>query len=767
MSSPAPPLLDALLTLLFKYPLRVFERGDMVLAPVVPVLVIGVAALVAVLIVAIAYARVRTLEPLDRVVLGGLRAAALLLVIGCLLRPGLVIASAVPQRNVFAILVDDSRSMRIADVNGASRASAVERVFTDTAALTKKLGERFALRRFRFAARAEPLANVAGLTSKGTRSDLAHALSDVREELAGMPLAGVVLVSDGADNGNTTYDDALLALRARRVPVYTVGVGRERFERDLAVDRVVAPHRALAGAAILIETDIRTRGLGNDRATVTVEADGRVIATEMVRAPERGDVAHVRMRVPPLAAGTYRLAVRAKPLANEIVTENNSWQASLEVRAGPDRILYIEGEPRPEFAFLRRAVASDSGVQVVGLMRSAERKFLRLGVRDSLDLLGGFPTSREELFSYRAIILGSIEASFFTADQLRMIADFVSQRGGGLLALGGRASLSEGGFAGTPLAEVLPLTLGRGEINVEGPAMPISVRPTRAGQTHPAMQLRGSLPSSIARWDSMPPLTTVNQIGALRAGATVLLAGRTEGGRSDVPILSYQRYGRGMSAVFAVQDSWLWRMDASIAVEDDSFQTFWRQLTRWITDDAPDRLEITASPARVAPGEPVTLRAHLSNAFYNDVNNAAVTVSVKTPNGSVNSIPLEWSLREDGTYNGTFTAVDSGRYELTAEARFGRDSVETSSTTLLVDDQGADVSQAERQAPLLKRIAAETGGRYYDIGDAARLADDAAFTNSGITVREAKDLWDMPVVFLTLALLLGAEWGYRRWRGLA
>jgi len=759
--------LDALTTLLFKYPLRVFERGDMVLAPVVPTLVIAIAALVAVLIVGIAYARVRTLRPADRIVLASLRAAALLLVIGCLLRPGIVIASAVPQRNVFAVLVDDSRSMRIADVAGGTRAAAVERVFTDTATLTKKLGERFALRRFRFASRAEPLANVTGLKSAGTRSDLARALSDVREELAGMPLAGVVLVSDGADNGSTTYDDALLALRARRVPVYTVGVGRERFDRDLAVDRVVAPLRALAGAAILIETDIRTRGLGSERATVTVEADGRVIATEIVRAPERGDVAHVRMRVPPLAAGTYRLAVRAKPLANEIVTENNSWQASLEVRPGPDRILYVEGEPRPEFAFLRRAVATDSGVQVVGLMRSAERKFLRLGVKDSVDLLGGFPTSREELFSYRAIILGSIEASFFTAEQLRMLADFVSQRGGGLLVLGGRASLSEGGFAGTPLAEVLPLTLGRGEINVEGPAMPVSVRPTRVGQTHPAMQLRASLPASIARWDSLPPLTTVNQIGALRAGATVLLAGRTEGGRSDVPILSYQRYGRGTSAVFAVQDSWLWRMDASIAVEDDSFQTFWRQLTRWLTDDVPDRLEITASPARVAPGEPVTLRAHVSNAFYNDVNTATVNVSVTTPNGSTNAIPLEWSLREDGTYSGTFTAVDSGRYQLTAEARFGRDSVETASTTLLVDDQGADVSQAERQAPLLRRIAEETGGRYYDIDEVARLADDAAFTNSGITVREAKDLWDMPAVFLLLALLLGAEWGYRRWRGLA
>ena len=93
--------------------------------------------------------------------------------------------------------------------------------------------------------------------------------------------------------------------------------------------------------------------------------------------------------------------------------------------------------------------------------------------------------------------------------------------------------------------------------------------------------------------------------------------------------------------------------------------------------------------------------------------------------------------------------------------------VETSSATLLVDDQGADVAQAERRTPLLRRIAEETGGRYYDLDAVASLADDAVFTDSGITVREAKDLWDMPAVFLTLALLLGAEWGYRRWRGLA
>lgn len=760
-------VIDAIVTFLFKFPLRVFERGEMVVAPVVPALVLILAAIAAVLLVGVLYARVRTLALRDRVVLGTLRALAVLLVLGCLLRPGLVIASAVPQRNVFAILMDDSRSMRIRDVGDSSRLAQVQRAFDDTASLSRTLGERFALRRFRFGADASPLASARDLTGAGTRSDLARALDEVREDLNGLPLAGVVLVSDGADNGGSRYDDALLALRARRIPVYTVGVGLERFDRDVAIERVQSPRRTLAGANVLVEADVRVRGIGKDVAIVTVEADGRVVSTDTARAPGGGDLVHLRMRVPPLDAGVHRLAVRARPLANETVTENNEWHTTIEVRAGPDRVLYVEGEPRPEFAFIRRAVAADSSIQVVGLMRSAERKFLRLGVRDSLELLGGFPTSREELFGYRAIILGSIEASFFAADQLRMLSDFVSKRGGGLLVLGGRASLSEGGFADTPLSDVLPVTLTRGEPNVDGPATPVKMRPTRAGESHSALQVRASVAQSRARWDSLPPLTTVNRVGALRAGATVLLAGQVEGGRADLPVLSWQRYGRGMSAVFAAQDSWLWRMDASVPVEDETHQTFWRQMVRWLVDEAPAPFEVTASPTRVAPGEPVTVRAHLADAYFADINDANIVSTITTPTGTSMTVPLEWSLREDGSYSGRFTVADSGRYEISATATRGTDSARVTTTTLLVDDRGADVAQAEQRPAILRRIAQETGGRYYPLDGVAQLGEDAMFTESGVTVREAKDLWDMPVIFLLLALLLGAEWGYRRWQGLA
>jgi hypothetical protein len=762
-----PAYLESLLTFLFKYSPRVFERGEFVLAPVVPPLLVAGVAVVALVVIVRLYTRLQGVSRLDRAALGTLRALAVLLVLACLLRPALVVAEAVPQRNVLALLFDDSRSQRIADEADGTRLVAVQRTFADSGALVRALAERYALRRVRFGAETRALDSVGALTAGATRTDLAQALDATREELAGVPLAGVILVSDGADNGDGDLEAALLGLRARKVPVHTVGVGRARFERDVAVERVSAASTVLAGGTVLVDASVRIRGAGSDPVAVTAEADGRIVATENVRPPKDGEVASVRLRVPPLPAGTYRLTVRAATLPDEVVPENNVAHTVLQVRPGPDRVLYVEGEPRPEFAFLRRAIAADSGLQLVGLLRSAEGKFLRLGVRDSLELLTGFPSSREELFGYRAIIVGSIEASFFTGDQLRMLADFVNVRGGGLLALGGRSALTEGGYRGTPFADVLPIALDRAPRDTAGAAVTYTVRPTTAGLAHAALQIAETDRASAEKWPTLPPLTGVNALGALRPGATALLTGRAAEGTVDQPLLAWHRYGRGVGAVFGVQDTWLWRMHADMAVDDLTHLVLWRQLLRWLVEGAPDRIAVTATPDRLGTSEPVTLRAQVADGAFLDVNDASVTTTVTAPSGAVRDVTLDWSVRADGVYTGRFVPTEPGVHTLATRVVRGRDTTRSTSGTVLVDDADADVTQAEMREAVLRRIAQQTGGRYVPLADAERLLDDVQYTESGVVVREARDLWDMPAVFLLMALTLGAEWTWRRARGLA
>jgi hypothetical protein len=228
-----------------------------------------------------------------------------------------------------------------------------------------------------------------------------------------------------------------------------------------------------------------------------------------------------------------------------------------------------------------------------------------------------------------------------------------------------------------------------------------------------------------------------------------------------------QRYGRGLAAVLGVQDTWTWKMDPRSPVEDRTFETLWRQLVRWTLDQVPDRLDVSAVPERVGPGEPVIIRARVSDSIYMDVNNAAVTAEVTAPSGGVTSVALEWTMRDDGTYAGRFVTTEPGTYRVNVLAVAGRDSIRSSGSALLADARGADMEHAELRTALLQRIARETGGKYYPIGDLDRLPDDVLLTRSGITAHESRDLWDMPIVLLLLLSLLGAEWVYRRCRGLA
>jgi hypothetical protein len=192
--------MDALLTFFFKYPSRVWERGELVWGPVItPVLLLALGTL-AVAATIVAHARLKGLRRRDRIALGALRSAVVLLVVGALWRPMLVVTSAVPQRNVLAILLDDSRSMQINDSPEGTRTAAVQGTFGDSAELVRAFGDRFSLRFYRFAADVRPAAGAASLSASGTRTDLAAALQGAREELAGAPLAGMILVSDGADN---------------------------------------------------------------------------------------------------------------------------------------------------------------------------------------------------------------------------------------------------------------------------------------------------------------------------------------------------------------------------------------------------------------------------------------------------------------------------------------------------------------------------------------------------------------------------------------
>ncbi|MDF1504835.1 vWA domain-containing protein, partial [Roseisolibacter sp. H3M3-2] len=489
------PALDSVLELLLKYRPALFAQGRLAFdAPRGAALALVLAGLLLAAVVAWTYRSARGgASARDRAVLTGLRVAAIAVLVACLLRPVLVLAAAVPRRNTVAVLVDDSRSMRVRDWGGKARADAASALFGAGTPLRRALEAQFGVRVYRFAEEAGPAAGVDSLAFAGERTRLGAALDRVREDLDGVPLSGVVVLTDGADGAPTALADAVLALRARGTPVFPVGVGAPAAVRDVEVSRVEAPRTVLQGSALSLHVVLEHRGLAGATVPVTVEAEGgHLLARKEVVLPEAGDALPVALHVPMPDAGARRLVVRVPRQQGETLAENNERPLLVDVRDAPARILYFEGEPRFEPKFVRRAVADDERLQVALLQRTADGKYLRLGVADSLDLVGGFPATREALFAYDGVILGSVEASAFSAEQLRMLAEFVSVRGGGLLFLGGRRAFAEGGYAGTPLEEAMPVQLGAAAA-ADGdrpiPAAELTERPTPAGAAHAPLQL--------------------------------------------------------------------------------------------------------------------------------------------------------------------------------------------------------------------------------------------------------------------------------------
>jgi uncharacterized membrane protein len=766
---------ESIFRALFKYERLVFEQGDFVLGATRSMWFVAAVATAAAVYVLWTYSQLAGLKGRDRSVLAATRVALLAVALFAVLRPMLLLKVAVPQQNYVGVVLDDSRSMQVVDHGDRPRSEFVLDSFGRAdAPVLGALSRRFVVRTFRFSSVAERLQSSADLTFQGTGTRFTDALTRIREEMSGLPVSGLVVVSDGADTSETTLDQAIAGLRAQAMPVFSVGVGKERLSRDVQVTRAETPRRVLKGAALVVDVVITQSGYAGATVPLVVEEEGRIVSTQNITLPADGESETVKVQFKPAGTGPSVFRFRVPVQASEEVAQNNQRDQLIDVYDRPERVLYIEGEPRPEPKYVWLAVENDENVRLAWVQRTAEAtanapdKYYRRGMTSPEELQEGFPTSREELFNYRAIILGSMEASAFSPEQQRLLEDFVDVRGGSLLALGGLRSFSEGGWAGTPLSDALPVTLDAAASSPLSPPLEVVVRPTRAGLAHPAAQITEQAADAAAKWGEMPPLTAVNAVplAALKPGATALLTGADQNGREQV-VLAFQRYGRGKTLVLPVQDTWLWRMHASMAVEDMTHHNFWRRLSRWLVDGVPDRVMVSATPDRVQRGEPVTLTADVLDAEYRGVNDGRVIAHATAPSGRVEDVPMEWTVENDGEYRARFTPTEDGIYRIAVDgasqagAEVGRGQVH-----LRVAASDAEYFDAALRAPLLRRLSEETGGRYFHASDTTGLADAISYSGRGVTVVEDRELWDMPVVLLLLLGLMGGEWLYRRSRGL-
>ena len=752
---------------LFKYPSTVFTKGQFALLAAWPAWLLTVLMFAAAVGLAILFRyRMRTalpqLQNWRAWVIWGIQSALVALVLFLLWQPALLVAELNSQQNIIAVVVDDSRSMNIADSNGNAREAAA--IAALQGGVLAGLQKRFQTRIYRLGQQLTPADSLERISPTEAATHISDGLKQLATETSDLPVGAILLLSDGGENtaamsGSGISTDALQSLRNRRLPVHTVGFGKEELAHDVQIEEVSVAAKAATHARIAATVSLTQRGYAGQKAKLTVRDGDKALAEREITLGADGQIQAEPLFFPVGDAGAKSLVFSVEPLPGEENLANNLVTRPILVSDAKRRILYIEGEPRWEYKFIRRAEEEDPTVQLVSMLRTSENKIYRQGISNPGELADGFPVRPEDLFGYAGIIVGSVDAGYFTPLQQAVLLEYVDRRGGGILFLGGRSSLSDGGWAASSLNALLPTLLPAGNHNFHRNAATVGLTPE--GVDSPITRLLDDPEKNAERWKKLTYLADYEDAGSPKPGAAVLA--ELNVGRRKLPLLITQNYGHGRTAILATGGTWRWQM--SEALGDPSHNLFWQQLLRWLVSESPGPV-VASMPERLLMDEGrVQLTAQVRDRKFQKAANAHVTAHFIGPPGADALIDLAPSDDTSGQYEAEWTAEKPGAYlaEVIAEStanqpqELGRDVL-----TFQRYDGVAENFHVEQNRHLLEQLALDTGGRYWKPSELKDLARDISYSEAGISVRSTKELWDMPIVFLLLLGLPIAEWLLRR-----
>ncbi len=679
----------------------------------------------------------RRSELQGRLRVGGisLRAIGSAIILLCLLEPLWTSQRARPGANWFALVADNSQGMQIHDPGEQeSRGGQLRSFLNDTADNWQDtLAADFQVRRYLFDSRLQSVRDFQALDFTGNSSALITSLGAVHERFQGLPLAGVLVFTDG---NATDYLEGAMNL-AGLPPIYPVISGTDEAIKDLTISRVGVTQTAFEDAPVSITADVTASGFNGRTvealltripATTAINTTNSSTSTgELVERQTQdanGDRAGLSFRFQTRPPGDrlsfYRVNVRLVPrllataaadtnTLEEATQVNNERLVMVDRGEGPYRILYVAGRPNWEYKFLKRALDEDEQLRLAGLIRLARREpkfefkgragessnplfrgfgnqaadeierydqpvLIWLNPSEGQDIRKSFPASAEDLFPYHAVIFDDVEAGFFKADQLALVQRFVSERGGGFMMLGGQESFQEGGYDRTPVGNMLPVYLRElpGTADTGRPVEDLRLSLSREGWLQPWARIRSTENEEQARLMGLPAFQVLNTVSGVKPGASVV-ATVSEPNGTVHPALVTQRFGNGRTAAMMIGD--FWRSGRRTEQQQFDQAKAWRQIARWLVNDTPEQVTLAARADSQAPGS-IRILVRVKDREFKPMDSASVSLSVRkvageTSTNQLNAIEItaEPVPSEPGLYSASYVQHGSGGYLATAMVR--------------------------------------------------------------------------------------------------
>ncbi len=708
--------------------------------------------------------------PRRRRTMAALRAATLLLLAMMLAGPMLEVPRERIDPDAALVLADRSRSMEVEDMVDAagvamSRDRAVRAVAMDGA--FRSIGDEHRVQWFTYAAGADPAATDAdGVPTigeaTGDRSLLGRSIEQALDRAAGRPISSVVLVTDGRTTAPP--DQALMRrLQSEGVAVSAVALGATEPLGDAAVTDVQAPRRAFSRDLVPVEAVIERRGPSQERsiAVELVDASSGTVLDRSELGPGRRD--QVQLVARPSGAGEVRWSVRVvSELGRDLLPANDVRTVPVTLVDRPMRVLYVEGYPRWEYRYLKNLLQREGTVESAVMLLSADRDFAQEGNTP----IARLPRTREEFDRFDLVILGDVPASFFTVEQVSEIRRAVSERGMGLVVIGG-AQRTPRGWTGSPLEDLLPFV---GPLELERLPDPVHMVPTAAAQRlgvlrladdpkdpFPAELTGDEFPWSRLEWAQRIPWS------ALKPTTEVLAESREPVDGGSAPLVLTMRFGAGSVVYLATDEVWRWRHGRGEAYPERFWVQLLRAMARPSLGTGQEDVRLAVEPGRAVVGEPVRVEVELP-AGASSGGTVALEAIPERPGTA--PVELEATPTPGGTQVARWVPEDVGRWTIRPRdpalaARAG------SGAAVEVVRDDAELRDAEADRALLDALARETGGRVVDPSGIRTLIESLPnrSVRTEMPIRDA--IWSSPLALIMVMLLLVAEWVIRRWSRLA
>lgn len=779
--------------------------------PYAPVL-FGLGLVVAIVSAVYSYRR----EPADlrrlrRVFLGIVRSILILAIVLILLEPTLAVQRAGTLKSNIVVLVDTSLSMTIEDrrqsepdrrraaralgllpykgggaqsltkeqakkTESPSRLSLVKGLLlNEDLGLVRELTRNCHVRLYGFGVEAKPLTIWRASAADEGEQQFRKALGDLRpdatatavgpairaalDQLRGQPIAGMLLFSDGIHNRGENPLISAETAAALRIPIYTVSVGVPGT-RDIAVTDILAEDVVFVKDKVVFPVSLVTRGLQGESVQLVLREGERIIEEkDIVIGSDEQDV---EFEFLPEQEGEFTYTIEAPPLEDEPLTDNNSRSKTVRVISAKIRALYIEGEPRWEYRFIKNGMIRDQRIDPRFLLVEGDKQVAAEGSV----FINKLPADPTELAEYDLIIFGDVDPKFFSPGQLEQIEEFVSKAGGGLLAIAGER-FTPWAYRGTPLQHVFPVELGLRrkegwETEIYEPrTQPFRMELTEEGRFHPVTRLAFDMSENARAWRRLPPMYWFAKVTRAKPAATVLAnhsAARSQYGPQ--PLLVAHSYGKGVCLFSAVDEVWRWRLGRG----DQYAYRFWSQAIQYLAIPhllgQRRRIQITTEAEEYTIGVPVRVNTRLLDKAYQPSRAAEIRAVVRKDEQDVKTISLAAVEGKAGMFRGEFLPESDGIYAVGVTDE--EDPSESATVSFTIRMPKIEFTRPETDTELMAQIAEATQGKAYRLDELASLPCDVAGKTRSVVTNDEKELWDTWFAVLVIVLLATVEWGLRK-----